>query len=138
MPIKPALAIAVQDEAVLQGYVGTVNFAGAGVVAAVVGDVATVTIAGGGGGGGSATRALLAIPFPALREVKINVIDATVTATSKINTWLSGLAPEVVGSGDAVDCYNIQPIAKAGSFDLILSFLTPFAGSLSIDYSVFA
>jgi len=48
MPIIPSISVAIQDEAVLQGYVGSLNFAGAGVTAAVVGDVATVTIAGGG------------------------------------------------------------------------------------------
>lgn len=91
-----------------------------------------------GGGGGTVTRILLVLPFSAKREHKINIVDATVTATSKINSWLSGLAPEVVGSGDGVDMYNIQPIAKSGSFDLVMSFLTPFSGSLSIDYTVAA
>jgi hypothetical protein len=136
MPIKPAIAIGIQDETILQGYVGTVNFTGAGVTAAVVGDVANVTIAGGAGS--SATRVLLTIPFPALREIKINVVNAAIGTTSKVNAWLSGLAPSVVGSGDAVDIYNIQPIANAGSVDFVLSFLTPFAGSLSIDYMVLA
>ena len=136
MPIIPSTSIAVKDETVLKGYVGTIDFAGAGVVAAVTGHTATVTIAGGGGGGGSATRVLLAIPFPAKREHTINVIDASITTTDKINSWLSGLAPEVVGSGDAVDMFNIQPIAKAGSVDFVFSFLTPFAGSLSVDYMV--
>ena len=134
MPIKPGMAIAVQDEAILQGYVGTVNFAGAGVTAAVVGDTATVTIPGGGGS--SATRVTLAIPFPAQREKTINIVDAAIGLTSKINVWLSGLAPEVVGSGDAVDMFHVSPRAKVGSMDLTMEFLTPFAGSLSIDYMV--
>ena len=90
------------------------------------------------GGGGAVTRLLLIIPFPARLEQKINIIDTTIATTSKINAWLSGLAPEVVGSGDAVDMLNTQSIAKAGSFDLIFDFRTPFAGSLSVDYSVFA
>lgn len=134
MPIIPATSIAVQDEATLQGYVGSVNFSGAGVTAAVVGDVATVTIPGGGGS--SATRVTLAIPFPAQRSKKINVVDGTVIATSRINVWLSGLVESVVGSGDAVDLITTQAIAGTGSFDLVLDFLTPFAGSLSIDYMV--
>lgn len=138
MPIKPAMSIAVQDEAVLQGYVGSLNFAGAGVGAAVVGDVATITIAGGGGGGGSATRVLTTIAFPAKHEQIINIVDATVTTTSKINAWLSGLAASVIGNNDAVDIYRMRTEAKTGSFDLTLEFLTPFAGSLSVDYSVFA
>lgn len=135
MPIIPATVIEVKDDGTIEGYVGSVDFAGAGVSVVVVGNVATVTIPGGGGGG-SATRVLTALPFPARREQKINIIDAAITATDKINVWLSGLAPEVIGSSDMVDTYNLQPVAKAGSFDLELEFMTPFAGSLSIDYMV--
>lgn len=138
MPIIPATSIEIKDEGVIKGYIGSVDYVGAGVVAAVVGDVATITIAGGGGGGGSATRVLTSIPFPAQLEKKINIIDATVATTSKINAWLSGLAPEVIGSADGLDLLNMFAIAKAGSFDLVLLCRSPFAGSLSIDYSVFA
>lgn len=137
MPIIPATTIEIKDDGVIEGYVGAIDFAGAGVSVVVTGSEAVVTIAGGGAGS-SATRVLTSIPFPAKREQKINIIDAAVAATSKLNVWLSGLAPEVIGSSDMVDSYNIQPIAKTGSFDLEFEFITPFAGSLSIDYMVLA
>lgn len=138
MPIIPATSIAVQDEAVIQGHVGTLNFTGAGVGAAVVGDIATITIAGGGGAGASATRVLLTIPFPAELEKKITIVDAAVSATSRINTWLSGLGPSVIGCGQMVDMKSVMPLAAAGSFELLFDFATPFAGSLSVDYMVLA
>lgn len=47
-------SIEVQDDAVVKGSVTKLNFEGAGVIADVVGDTATITITGGGGGGGSA------------------------------------------------------------------------------------
>jgi hypothetical protein len=50
MAIIKAPRIAVQDETVLQGRARTLNFAGAGVSAAIAGDVATVTIPGGSAG----------------------------------------------------------------------------------------
>lgn len=53
MGFKPATLIDVRDEGTSQGYVNAIDFAGAGVSAAVSGSVATVTISGGGGGGGT-------------------------------------------------------------------------------------
>ena len=53
MPIVPATRVEVRDEGTSQGFVRTLDFVGAGVVAAVSGTVATVTISGGGAGGGS-------------------------------------------------------------------------------------
>jgi hypothetical protein len=46
----PASALAIQDEGTPQGTATTLNFEGAGVSVAVVGDTATATIPGGGGG----------------------------------------------------------------------------------------
>lgn len=48
-------SIPVQDEGAAQGNATTFNFVGAGVSAAVAGNVATVTIAGGGGSPGGAS-----------------------------------------------------------------------------------
>lgn len=47
--------VAVQDETIAQGNALTVNFAGAGVTAAIVGSTATITIPGGGGAGSDTT-----------------------------------------------------------------------------------
>lgn len=90
------------------------------------------------GGGASATRTVINASFPAQRTKKVNVVDATVTATSQVMAWVSGLAESNPNSGDMVDVHAIRATAKTGSFDLDLDFLTPWAGSLSIDYAVFA
>jgi hypothetical protein len=130
--------IEILDEGVSQGRVTRVDFTGAGVVASVAGELATVTISGGGGGGGSATRVVVTAAFPAKPNQVINVVDASVSATSKVLAWVSGLADGLANAGDLVDVYNMRAVAKIGSFDLNIDFLTPWAGSLSIDYTVFA
>ena len=81
MPITPSNLIEIQDEAVLQGYVKTVNFAGAGVSAVVAGITATVTIAGGAGASWTEIEANLG---DAHWRGKFTVIDAAVSPTSKI------------------------------------------------------
>lgn len=92
----------------------------------------------GGGGGASATRAVINASFPASRNKRVNVADAAVGVGSKVMAWVSGIADGQPNSGDLVDLRSIRAIAKSGSFDLDLDFLTPWAGSLSIDYVVFA
>lgn len=54
------LALDIRDEGASQGAVTAIDFAGAGVTAAVAGGVATITIAGGGGGSGDDILGLLA------------------------------------------------------------------------------
>ncbi len=129
--------IEILDEGVSQGRVTRVDFTGSGVAATVAGELATVNITSGGGGG-SATRTVVTAAFPAKRNQIINVVDASVGATSKVLAWVSGLADGVANAGDLVDVYTMRAVAKVGSFDLNIDFLTPWAGSLSIDYSVFA
>jgi len=91
-----------------------------------------------GGGGGSATTAVVTTAFPAKRNQHINVVDGTVVATSNILVWLTGIVDGQPNSGDLVDVYSMRAIANTGSFDLDMDFLTPWAGSLSIDYMVLA
>ena len=50
MPIIPANNVEVRDEGVSKGFVRTLDFVGASVVAAVVGTVGTVTVSAGGAG----------------------------------------------------------------------------------------
>lgn len=50
MPLFNPLTIEVQDEGIVKGDVTKQNFVGSGVVAAVSGDTATITISGGAGG----------------------------------------------------------------------------------------
>ena len=91
-----------------------------------------------GGGGGSATRVVITAAFPAKRNQRVNVIDGTVSGTSNVLVWVSGILDGLPDAGDLVDLYAWRAIANAGSFDLDMDFLTPWAGSLSIDYMVMA
>lgn len=121
MPIKPALAIAIQDEATLQGYVGTVNFAGAGVTAAVAGDVATVTIPGGGGGA-SATTVEVNLSATAVWRGKFTLVDAAIGAASKVLMWQ---APgPYTNKGTRADEAELQPVS--------IIAVNPAAGSAEV------
>lgn len=137
MITNPSL-IEILDEGVVKGFVTKLNFTGAGVVASVVGTTGTVNASGGGGGGASATRVVGVAAFPAKRSQRINIIDAALTGTEKILAWISGIVDGQSDSGDMVDVFAMRAIAKSGSFDLDMDFLTPWAGSISIDYMVLA
>jgi hypothetical protein len=93
MPIIPSTSVEIQDEATTQGYVKTIDFAGAGVTAAVAGGKATVTIPGGGGPGGSAWTLFTQNLGAAMR-------DGTFTITSTGLT--AGKPVEVIQRADAI------------------------------------
>jgi len=99
---------------------------------------ATGATGSSGGGGGSATTVVVTAAFPAKLDQKINVIDATVATTSKILVWLSGIADGQPNSADLVELLTMYAVANTGSFDLNMHFLTPWAGSLSVNYMVMA
>jgi hypothetical protein len=84
----------------------------------------------------AATRTLSTLAFPAKHEHLVTVTDASVSSTSKILAWASGLGAGTTGTADGVDLLNIDPVAGTGSFNLRFNFLTPFAGTLSVDYLV--
>lgn len=97
------------------------------------------TWAAAGGAGGTATRATITCPFPALLERTVTVVDAAVVgSTYKVNVWPSGLVESDAGSADGVDLLGLYAIAEAGQFRVVVRTLTPWAGTLSIDYSVYA
>jgi len=131
--INPTL-IEVRDEGVSQGRVTAFNFTGTGVTASVAANVGTVNIPGGGGS--SATRVVVTAAFPAKRNQRINIADAAVSATSRVLAWVSGIVDGLPNAGDLVDIHTMRAIANIGSFDLDMDFITPWAGSLSIDYMV--
>ena len=91
-----------------------------------------------GGGGGAATRVTLAAAFPARRQQRVTVIDATVTPTSKIFLSPATLPDSDPTSFDLIDCYRLRAIADAGSFIAEINTLTPWAGSVAVDYQVTA
>lgn len=112
MPIVPANNIEVLDEAITQGRVRTINFVGAGVVAAVVGTIATVTISGG-----------VALP-PTFSEFTVDLGASRCSGTFDI-TGLSGLvtdkpvqvwqtAAKITTKGDARDEGEMDTIQATG------------------------
>lgn len=89
----------------------------------------------GGAGAFAVTQAIVSPPYPASRRHTVNVVDAAMAATDKILVSLAGVAETQANASDSVDPLSMQALPKAGSFDLQLSFLTPAAGPIVINYS---
>ena len=132
-PVLPEI----RDEGVSQGRALAINFTGAGVTASVSGFVGTVNIPGGGGGGATATRVTAVFPYPTRHSQVVTITDGTVSLTSKINPWISGLADSNVLSS-MEDSLQIQAIAGTGNFQLSVNARQPIGGSFSFDYMVLA
>lgn len=132
-PVLPEI----RDEGASQGRALSINFTGAGVTASVSGFAATVNIPGGGGGGASATRVTVSFPAPAKRSTDVIVTDATVSPTSKIIAWPSGL-DDLNPASSMEDELGIQCLAGTGTFILKVNSRTPIVGSMSFDYMVLA
>lgn len=87
MPIIPANNVEIRDEGTTQGRVRIVDFAGAGVTAAVSGSVATITIAGGGGSDPSYSPGTLTI---ATETARLFMNHVKLTTTQRITVAGTG------------------------------------------------
>ena len=130
--------IFVQDEGILQGGdVDTFNFTGAGVVAAVVGNIATITIAGGGGGAVAFTAATIVVPYGLQFQI-VNVVDAAIGVLSKIMViW--GMFIDTDENTADMDDIEFNAVALAGSMDVRVSARNPegrVGGTYKIMYLV--
>ena len=94
--------------------------------------------AGGGGGSFTATRVSVTVPYPAQRSATVNVVDAAITATSKILVSLAGSATTAENDSDTIDLLGLMALAKAGSMDVTFNFLVPHGGPIAINYAVAA
>ena len=102
--------IAVQDEGVDQGSVGTFNFTGTGVVATVVGGVATVDVGSTAGASGSATIDFGA--FPGSSEASVAVTgQAGILAGSVVLAWIRPVAT-ALNTDDEHVVENVRFIAR--------------------------
>lgn len=135
MSVNNPSLVEIQDEGISQGAITGINFTGAGVTTSVLGFLGTVVIPGGGGA--TATRVAVTFPYPARHTQEITVVDATVSPTSKILVWISGLADSNAASS-MEDSLIPQAIAGAGNFLLVINSRTPIAGAASFDYMVLA
>jgi len=135
MPVRPANNVEVKDEGTSQGFVRALNFVGAGVVAAVAGSIATVTIAGGGGSA-TVTQTTITLPAPANRSHSVNVTDAAVTGASKIMLSLAGQPPTAVNESDDIDMLDMMGVPGTGLFTFQARFLHPISGPLLVNYMV--
>ena len=94
------------------------------------------TFASPGASSFSATKVSVTLPFPAKHSHEVTVTDASVTALSDIVLSLAGVAETAENSSDTIDVLGLMAFAAAGSFKLQASFMTPIAGTLSINYAL--
>jgi hypothetical protein len=106
--VNPSL-VEIRDEGTSQGRVTAINFTGAGVVASVSANLATVTIPGGGAGSVTATTVEVNLGSTAVWRGRFTITDATIGATSKLLVWQ---APgPYTGKGTRADEAEIQPVS---------------------------
>jgi hypothetical protein len=111
MPLVRRLRI--QDEGTTQGAASTINFAGAGVTAAVSGGVATATIAGGGVGSTVSGQAIIDFgAFPGASDASVAVASAGISAGSIITASLAAVATSDHSADEHV-CEDIEVIPGA-------------------------
>lgn len=87
-----------------------------------------------GGGGGSLSSTIVTLPYSS-KQHSINVVDALVTAISKIMITL-GTNLDTDVNGDDVELLALSTVPAAGSFLVKLNFLTPVGGPLTLHYMV--
>lgn len=104
----------------------------------VVSDGGAWVPVGGGGGGATITAATLTVP-PSSGYAEVVLVDAAVTATSKI---IAGFAATGDEENDiesiADDMMQLFAVPEAGQVRFILTGIGPFVGPYKINYQVAA
>jgi hypothetical protein len=88
------------------------------------------------GGGATIKATTITAPYPARKMVQQTVVDAAVTATSKITISLGNILDTDVNCCDDIDLFSLYAVPGTGSFSVRASFLTPFGGPLKLNYMV--
>jgi hypothetical protein len=104
-----------RDEGTDLGFFHTLNAAGAGIVASLAAGVLTLTVTGGGGGSFALSSFSVTLPYPTVDAI-VNVIDASVTGTSKILLADGHYAD--TDTNDPSDMYARVVSVAAGSFNV--------------------
>lgn len=117
--VGPSPGVQLQDEGTGQGRVTILNCVGTGVACTKTGTTGTVTVSGGGGGSFALTQIEVDFGTAGAFVVIGTVVDAAVTATSKIIFLQSGIA----ATGKQAD---------ENEMDGIICTATPGAGSFVI------
>lgn len=122
--------VEIRDEGGVGVLADTINFTGAGVTAAVVAGVATVTIPGGGVGGGHTIQEE-GVDLPS--ETKLNFIGTKVTASDNVGTGATDVT--ISGVPDSHNTShengNADEISVAGLSGLLADAQTPLGHKTS-------
>ena len=88
-----------------------------------------------GSAGGTITATVITMPYASRRQV-VTVVDALVTAVSKIIAALGTNIDTAANSDDDIELLSISTVPAAGSFKVRMNFLTPVGGPLTLHYMV--
>ena len=109
--------ITIGEEGVSQGFVRRIDFTGSGITASVSGAEATINASGGGSV--SFTAASLVASF-GLQFAIVNVVDAGITALSKVQiSW--GMVTQTDENTPDMDDVSFNATPAAGSMDVLIS-----------------
>lgn len=87
-----------------------------------------------GGGGGSLSSTVVTLPY-SRKQHSVNVVDALVTAVSKIMITL-GTTLDTDVNADDLDLLSLSTVPAAGSFLVKMNFVTPTGGPITLNYMV--
>lgn len=79
-------------------------------------------------------QAIVALPYPAKLSHTVNVVDAAVTATSKLLVTLAGVADTQTNAGLLI--WSLSAVPLTGSFNVHVESPRPIAGPLVINYAI--
>lgn len=87
----------------------------------------------GAGGSATITQALITLPYSMGGLTTVNVVNAGVSAVSKI---ISELVATVENEADDIDDWEITATPLAGSVDFNVFCPAPFGGQVSVNYMI--
>lgn len=83
---------------------------------------------------GSSTT--ITVPSGGRFEHYETILDASVTATSVINLWLSPVTDDDENCSEMLDLVSLSATPGTGSFDIVASFYAPTSGPIKLNYVV--
>jgi len=84
----------------------------------------------------SVTQTVVTLPYPAQMDQRVTVVDAAVSASSKIVLCLAGVADTLANVGEEIDLLSLTAVPQSGQFQTQWHFLVPHAGPFTVNYVV--
>lgn len=86
----------------------------------------------------TATQVTVTLPYPPQLSAALTVVDAAIGSGSKVLVTLAGTTPADINEIDTIDLDSLAALPTAGSMTVQMSFRTPQAGPIKLNYLVAA